>query len=143
GDGGSGVSGDDGSGVSGEGVRWSRWWGQKMGVVAGGIAWCRRLGSVAAGWMVVKPVEWQRRQPGSGWWVAVWGRRVEGSDIDDWIDRSEGNNFEFSGKSPPENSGGGGVMVAGRRQWWPAVGGVAGNGREYYYMCVCIYFVMK
>nr|GEV93938.1 hypothetical protein [Tanacetum cinerariifolium] len=129
GDGGSGVSGDGGSGVSGEGVRWSRWWGQKRGVVAGGVAWCRRLGSVAA------TAACQRQLPGSGWWVAVWGRRVEGSDIDDWIDRSEGNNFGFAGKSPPENSGGGDVMVAGRRQWWPVAGGGrgAGNGREYYY----------
>nr|GFC89347.1 hypothetical protein [Tanacetum cinerariifolium] len=32
-----------------------------------------RLRSVAAGLMVVKPVEWQRRQPGSGGCLAAAG----------------------------------------------------------------------
>nr|GFB41131.1 hypothetical protein [Tanacetum cinerariifolium] len=73
---------------------------------------------------VAATAAWQRRLPGSGWWVAVWGRRVEGSDIDDWIDRSDGNNFGFAGKSSPEKFSGGGwpemVVVAGGRGGRPA-----------------------
>nr|GFA68707.1 hypothetical protein [Tanacetum cinerariifolium] len=51
--------------------------------------------------------------------AAMWGdsggggsevhrRRVRESDMDDWIDRSVGNNFRFAGMSPPEKFFGGG-----------------------------------
>nr|GEZ83779.1 reverse transcriptase domain-containing protein [Tanacetum cinerariifolium] len=49
---------------------------------------------------------------GGGGGSEVHRRRVRESDIDDWIDRSEGNNFGFSGKSPPEKFSGGGSVVA-------------------------------
>nr|GEV45333.1 retrovirus-related Pol polyprotein from transposon TNT 1-94 [Tanacetum cinerariifolium] len=54
---------------------------------------------------------------GGGGGSGVNRRRVRESDIDDRIDRSEGNNFGFAGKSPPEKfSGGGSVVVAGGRR---------------------------
>nr|GEU83962.1 putative zinc finger, CCHC-type [Tanacetum cinerariifolium] len=48
-------------------------------------------------------------------------RRVTESDLGDRIDRSEGNNFGFAGKSPPEKISGGGSVAAGR--WRPAMAG--------------------
>nr|GEV28804.1 hypothetical protein [Tanacetum cinerariifolium] len=53
-------------------------------------------------------------------------RRVRESDIDDRIDRSEGNNFGFAGKSPSEKfSGDGGcglpAVAAGEKGGWPPV----------------------
>nr|GFC60375.1 hypothetical protein [Tanacetum cinerariifolium] len=86
--------GDGGSGVSGEG------WGSGVdGGEANGVA------AMAA---------YQRRLPGSDWWVAVWGRRVEESDILDRVDRKVRINFGFAGKIPAEKfSGGGRPAVAG------------------------------
>nr|GEZ69748.1 hypothetical protein [Tanacetum cinerariifolium] len=49
---------------------------------------------------------------GGGSGVNRW--RVRESDIDDQIDRSEGNNFGFAGKSPPEKFSGGGSRIWGR-----------------------------
>nr|GEZ49903.1 hypothetical protein [Tanacetum cinerariifolium] len=83
----------------------SGWWG--YGDVDGEVVWCccrPRMG--AKGVVVVPAVVVVARDSGVRW-------RVGESGVDDWIDRSEGNNFGLAGKSPSEKFSGGGSMVAG------------------------------
>nr|GFB06699.1 hypothetical protein [Tanacetum cinerariifolium] len=75
---------------------------------SGGGLWCRQRGGDSSG------------GGGSG----VNRRRVRESDIEDWIDWSEGNNFGLGRKPTGKFSGGGqpAGVVAGRRERWPAAG---------------------
>nr|GFA40744.1 hypothetical protein [Tanacetum cinerariifolium] len=108
------------------------WGGDCCGVTSsggvdggGGVGWLMRVaewgcfdGGVGGGVVLVVVVA-ATVAAGSRW---RWWRRVRESDIDDRIDRSEGNNFGFAGKSPPEKFSGGGSVVAD--------GGLAGGGKE-------------
>nr|GFA90205.1 retrotransposon protein, putative, Ty1-copia subclass [Tanacetum cinerariifolium] len=80
---------------------------------SGGGLWCRQRGGDSSG------------GGGSG----VNRRRVRKSDIEDWIDRSEGNNFGL-GRKPTEKTF--------RRRWWLA-GGRGGRPLRWREKSVCVF----
>nr|GFB92860.1 hypothetical protein [Tanacetum cinerariifolium] len=112
----------------------SGWWG--YGDVDGEVVWCCcRPWMGAKGVVVVSAVVVVvARDSGVRW-------RVGESGVDEWIDRSEGNNFGFAEKSPPEKFSGGGSMVAGGG-WLVAGDGCRILGGERVLLHVCV-FILK